>query len=286
MRIGADDPEEAGLHLAVDLIPHIKSEARIALEFRSRSDVRIPRSNIGPAPGPPGCHEFTEFHHFSLAVYLRASPTIFREGGMSVLWSDLRFAVRGLMKARGFSVAAIAALALGIGPNTAIFSVVYATLLAPLPFPEPDQLVMVWSKTPSGVRSARLARGLSRVEGIGDVVPVPGAVLAARLQPGDPRRAPARTGAPRHARRASHAWRGHRARTGFPARRRSAWAEPGRAAQQPALAPALRRRSRHHRPRYPHGRTALHRRRRAAAGAVRSPACGSLDAAHIRARRR
>ena len=73
---------------------------------------------------------------------------------MSVLWSDLRFALRGLMKARGFSIAAIAALALGIGPNTAIFSVVYATLLAPLPFPEPHQLVMVWSKTPKGDRSA------------------------------------------------------------------------------------------------------------------------------------
>ena len=72
---------------------------------------------------------------------------------MSVLWSDLRLAVRALMKARGFSLAAIGALALGIGPNTAIFSVVYATLLAPLPFPNPDQLVMVWSKTPSGVRS-------------------------------------------------------------------------------------------------------------------------------------
>jgi len=72
---------------------------------------------------------------------------------MSVL-SDLRFAVRGLRKAPAFSVAAIAALALGIGPNTAIFSVVYATLLAPLPYPEPEQLVMVWSKTPSGVRNA------------------------------------------------------------------------------------------------------------------------------------
>ncbi|MGH9161310.1 MAG: ABC transporter permease [Vicinamibacteraceae bacterium] len=62
---------------------------------------------------------------------------------MSVLWPDLRVAVRGLMKAPGFSVAAIAALALGIGPNTAIFSIVYATLLAPLPFPDPDQLVRV-----------------------------------------------------------------------------------------------------------------------------------------------
>jgi putative ABC transport system permease protein len=72
---------------------------------------------------------------------------------MSMLWSDLRFAVRGLMKAPGFSVAAIAALALGIGPNTAIFSVVYATLLAPLPFPQPEQLVLVWSRTPSGARN-------------------------------------------------------------------------------------------------------------------------------------
>ena len=73
---------------------------------------------------------------------------------MNGLWGDLRVAVRGLAKARGLSLAAIAALTLGIGPNTAIFSVVYATLLAPLPFPNPDQLVMVWSKTPSGVRSA------------------------------------------------------------------------------------------------------------------------------------
>src|SRR5687768_1545884 len=72
---------------------------------------------------------------------------------MSVLWSDVRLAVREVMKAPGFSLAAIAALALGIGPNTAIFSVVYATLLAPLPFANPDQLVMVWSKTPAGGRN-------------------------------------------------------------------------------------------------------------------------------------
>ena len=60
-----------------------------------------------------------------------------------MLWSDLKFAVRGLIGAPGLSAAAVVALALGIGPNTAIFSLVYATLLAPLPFPDPDQLVRV-----------------------------------------------------------------------------------------------------------------------------------------------
>ena len=74
---------------------------------------------------------------------------------MGALTSDLQFAFRGLRKAPAFSLAAVAALAIGIGPNTAIFSVVLcATLLAPLPFPEPEQLVMVWSKTPTGNRSA------------------------------------------------------------------------------------------------------------------------------------
>jgi putative ABC transport system permease protein len=64
---------------------------------------------------------------------------------MNVL-RDARYGVRLLRKNPGFSAIAILALALGIAANTAIFSVVYATLLAPLPYPEPDQLVMVWSR--------------------------------------------------------------------------------------------------------------------------------------------
>lgn len=55
------------------------------------------------------------------------------------------------MKAPGFSLAVISALALGIGPNTAIFSIVYATLLGPMPYPNPEQLVLLWSK----VRNSR-----------------------------------------------------------------------------------------------------------------------------------
>ncbi len=60
-----------------------------------------------------------------------------------MLWSDFTFAVRGLIGAPGLSAAAVVALALGIGPNTAIFSIVYATLFAPLPYSSPDQLVRV-----------------------------------------------------------------------------------------------------------------------------------------------
>ena len=73
---------------------------------------------------------------------------------MYVLWSDLRLGVRQVIKAPGFSLAAIATLALGIGPTTAIYTLVYATFLAPMPYQDPDQLVIVWSKSPSGVRSA------------------------------------------------------------------------------------------------------------------------------------
>jgi putative ABC transport system permease protein len=65
---------------------------------------------------------------------------------MTNLLRDLRFGFRLLRKNLGFASVSILALALGIGANTAIFSVVYATLLAPLPYPHPEQLVIVWSK--------------------------------------------------------------------------------------------------------------------------------------------
>src|SRR6202047_946001 len=65
---------------------------------------------------------------------------------MRNLSRNLQFGLRLLWKNTGFPAVAVLALALGIGANTAIFSVVYATLLAPLPYRQPDRIVMVWSK--------------------------------------------------------------------------------------------------------------------------------------------
>ena len=65
---------------------------------------------------------------------------------MQTLLQNLRFSLRMLAKNPGLTVTVLLTLALGIGANTAIFTVDYATLLAPMPYPDPDQLVMVWSK--------------------------------------------------------------------------------------------------------------------------------------------
>src|SRR5438128_10207740 len=67
---------------------------------------------------------------------------------METLMKDLRYAVRMLVKGRMVTVIAILALTLGIGANTAIFSVINAVLIKPLPYPHPEQLVRIFEKSP------------------------------------------------------------------------------------------------------------------------------------------
>src|SRR5262245_20934814 len=132
--------EEQALHLEAayeDALADGLSEAEAESRALRSYDWRLLECELSRAERP------------AAARALRPSlELIERKGGirMGSFIQDLRIGARTLVKKPGFTLIAVLSLALGIGPNTAIFSVVYATLLAPPPYSNPDQLVIVWSQ--------------------------------------------------------------------------------------------------------------------------------------------
>jgi predicted permease len=94
---------------------------------------------------------------------------------MDALLNDLRYTVRTLIKAPAFSLAAIAALTLGIGANTAIFSVLNAVLLKPLSAPQSDRIVFFMNTSPEGSGSAASPAKFAYWSRLTDVVELPSA---------------------------------------------------------------------------------------------------------------
>lgn len=96
--------------------------------------------------------EATRLAHLKLGNTTRVHEDVWRWNSLGVesILRDIAYAARTLARSPGFAIMAIAVMALGIGANTALFTVVHSVLLKPLPFPDPDRLVMLYERTTDG----------------------------------------------------------------------------------------------------------------------------------------
>jgi predicted permease len=129
------------------LVHRRRAERELDEEIRAHLEMETER-NIADGMSPEEARLAAQRSFGSVAIAKEDSRAMWGLGALETFWQDLRYGARMLLKHKGFTLTAILTLALGIGANTAVFSVINAVLIRPLPFAEADQLVMIWETQP------------------------------------------------------------------------------------------------------------------------------------------
>lgn len=123
-----------------NLLSRAKMEGEIDAELRSHVEMRI-ADNIAAGMSNDDARRDALVRFGNRAVTKERVTAADAALGLESVWADVRYALRQLRKSPGYATAVILTLALGIGPNTAVFSVMNSVLLRPLPYPHPEQIV-------------------------------------------------------------------------------------------------------------------------------------------------
>ncbi|MEX0912497.1 MAG: permease prefix domain 1-containing protein, partial [Gemmatimonadota bacterium] len=135
--------------LGPDLAEDAEDELQHHIEQRTRE--LIDRGMAPEAAREEALRRFGDVERVRREV-VEIDRTVARRRGLAAamgeLWQDMRLSARSMRRNRGFAVAAVLTLALGIGANLAVFSALNSVMLRPLPFSDPAGLVMLWEENP------------------------------------------------------------------------------------------------------------------------------------------